>query len=666
MEEPLYEIQVQKIKDSNKFREAAIRFKKYGAYTAAPKGTKAYLDYWKEERRRCIEGYTAPDGDSITGYHYFYLNYCQIILNKVDEKTGKKIRTRDFPFFYDYDKSYFDTIEEAERQGKHLVVIKKRGAGYSYKGGSMLCRNFCLIKGSKSYAIASESEFLVKDGLLSKAWEFMDFLDQNTAWFKKRHFKNTSTHRKASYQWTIEGVKSERGFMSEIMGVTLKNDPNKARGKRAKLILWEEAGKFPNLKTAWQVARPSVEDTDHTAFGLMVAYGTGGTEDADYEGLKDLFYEPDAYNCLKLNNIWDDGAQGNACGFFVPQYYNMGRFMDSDGNSDIKEALKWELEARRKLFESATDKTAIDRYIAEQPFNPQEATLQISSNIFPKAELSKHLAYVRTNKALQDQKQVGQLIFNSEGVLEWKQASRPNDLTKYRLGKGEDHSGSIVIWEHPVDNPPYGLYIAGCDPYDFDKSTTDSLGSTFIYKRFQGFESYYNVIVAEYTGRPNTAEEYYENVRKLLMYYNAKCLYENEKKGLFQYFATKHCEYLLADQPDIVKDIVQDSKTNRGKGIHMPQGIKDWGEGRIKDWLSEDRGDGKLNLHTILSEPLLEELISYNDKGNFDRCMAFMCVMIYNEELHDIHVKSKEEVVQKRNLFSEPLYMDTYYYNNVV
>lgn len=79
------------------------------------------------------------------------------------------------------------------------------------------------------------------------------------------------------------------------------------------------------------------------------------------------------------------------------------------------------------------------------------------------------------------------------------------------------------------------MYVAGCDPYDHDKSGTNSLGSTFIYKRFQSFEQY-DIIVAEYTGRPATAEEYYENVRKLLTYYNARLLYENERKGLFPYF----------------------------------------------------------------------------------------------------------------------------------
>ena len=179
---------------------------------------------------------------------------------------------------------------------------------------------------------------------------------------------------------------------------------------------------------------------------------------------------------------------------------------------------------------------------------------------------------------------------------------------------------------------------------DHDDSGTGSLGSTFIYKRFQSFEEYYDVIVAEYTGRPETAEEYYENVRRLLLYYNAVLLYENERKGIFPYFISKGCDYLLADQPDIINDIVRDTKVKRRKGVHMVDALKDWGEREIRDWLNEEYAPGKKNLTKILSVPLLQELIAYNDKGNFDRVMALMMIMFYRRELHKVHVKEKQKI----------------------
>lgn len=661
------------IKNTDKFRQAAITYQTYGYFTSAPRNTTGYKDYWDEETRRCLYGWTSDDGDFISGYYYFYLNYSPILVVKekkisIGQNITKTVmeRRRDFASFYDSDYEYFNYIEEAERIGKHAVVIKKRRAGYSFKGASMMCRNFYLIPESKSFAIASEAEFLTKDGLLTKAWDLMSWIDQHTAWIKKRQKIDTKMHKRASYIVDNDGTKIEAGIMSEIMGVTLKNDIQKARGKAGKLILWEEGGKFPGLKDAWQIARPSVEQGTNV-FGLMVAYGTGGTEEADYGGLKDLFYEPDGYNVLGVDNVWDEGAL-KQCGFFVPEYVNMegtdeqGRaFMDSDGNTLKHISIPYILGARQKIMDNATDKAAIDRYIAEHPMNPMEATLQLSGNIFPKKDLIKQLAYLRNTDILKDHKQIGELDFDGSGVLKWNHVTTKRALSKYKLEKAESREGSIVIYEHPTPNAPWGLYIAGCDPYDHNKSGTDSLGSVFIYKRFMNFEENYDTIVAEYTARPDTAEDFYENVRKLLMYYNATVLYENQNPGLAAYFRNKHCDYLLSDQPNIISKIIKNSTVQRGKGIHMVVAIKDWAEGVLRDWLIEEYEPGKKNLTKILSEPLLEELIAYNDKGNFDRVMAMYCVMLYKEELHNLHVKKKENIEKRSSIFESPIFANQEY-----
>lgn len=665
-------IQLKKIDNSDKFRQAALHFQEHHYYTAAPEGTTEWRNYWIEEAKRCLYGYTAEDGDSITGYFYFYLNYCpinQVIRYEgVDPRTGKtKIFSKkgnDFPKFYDYDKVYFDLIERGHDLGKNLAVIKKRRAGYSYKNGSMLCRNFYLIPGSKSYAIASEAEFLLKDGMLTKAWDYMDFLDEHTAWAKKRQKVDTKMHKRASYVVDIGGVKAEMGFKSEIIGVTLKNDVQKIRGKAGQLYMFEEGGQFPNLKEAWQITLPSVRQ-DAEVFGQMIVFGTGGSKEQNFEGLKDLFYEPEAYECLPIENIWDEGKQGTTCGFFVPEYMNMSgpaeepyRFMDENGNSKITAALQRIENEREQIINNASDKSAIDRYMAEHPLTPEEACLVASSNIFPKKDLMKHLANIRNNETLENFKQIGELVYDA-GVVNWELNPNIKDIVSYRVPADTNKDGAVVIWEHPIPDPPYGLYIAGCDPYDHDKSLTNSLGSCFIYKRFQDFESYYDLPVAEYTGRPDTAEEYYENVRRLLLYYKANLLYENEKKGLFTYFSHKHSEYLLADQPDIIKDIIKDSKVERGKGIHMNKAIKDWGEGLIKEWLNEEYAPGQKNLTKVLSVPLIEELISYNDEGNFDRVMAFMMVMIYREQLHHVHVKKrKDENKVDKIIFPKGIFKD--------
>jgi hypothetical protein len=198
------------------------------------------------------------------------------------------------------------------------------------------------------------------------------------------------------------------------------------------------------------------------------------------------------------------------------------------------------------------------------------------------------------------------------------------------------------------------MYLAGTDPYDHDDSTTSSLGSTLILNKLT------NRVVAEYTGRPETANEYYENVRRLLHFYNAKCLYENERKGLFQYLEFKNETYLLMDQPEIIKDVVQNTRVNRGKGMHMSKQLKDYGEELIKMWLIEKNDqEDLLNLHRIRSIPLLKELVSYNSYGNFDRVMAFMMVMYHLQEVKKIKVEKEKRVTTiydqtfwTKNLFS--------------
>ena len=545
----------------------------------------------------------------------------------------------------------------------HLYITKDFIPTHnSYKGGAMLCRNFFLIPGSKSYVYASNKQYLTDDGILTKAWDYMDFIDSNTAWGKKRQVANTQMRRRASMIVTDDfGNRIEVGYKSEIIGVSLKDNPNSVRGKAGKLILWEEAGTFPELEAAWQIARPSVEQ-DGIAFGTMIMFGTGGDQGSAVAALRKAFYDPKSFNCLEFENIWDEGAQNRPCGFFVPQHTNIDirdkegnrLYMDKDGNTIHNKSRDFILGLRKQELENAVSSQQIDRYIAEHSETPAEAFTELSGNIFPKKELQKQLAKIRTNKKIQNHKQVG-FLTEANGEMIWN-IQKGGDITQYPLPKDTDPKGAIVIWEHPVKNAPFGLYIAGIDPYDHDQSGTNSLGSCIIYKRFQDFESYSDIIVAEYTGRPATAEIFYENVRKLLIYYNARAMVENQNTGIFTYFNNKHCSYLLADQPDIIKDIVNNSSVNRRKGCHMNKEIKLWGEGKIKEWLEEKRNDEQLGLNTILSEPLLEELIQYNDKINVDRIMAFMQVMIYKEQLYNTKVKQKEEEEKKIRLFDKPLF----------
>ena len=465
-----------KIYNSDKFRQAAIFFKEHGTYTLAPPGTTDYIKYWDEETNRCLYGYVAPDGDAISGYNYFYLNYSPIMkLSEVEytdrygNKRTRRERILEFPNFWDYDYYYFNAIEEAETEGKHLVVLKSRQRGYSFKGASMLVRNYELIPGSKSFAVASEQKFLIGDGLLTKAWQIMDFIDKHTAWSKQR-LTSTRMERVSGFKITDEfGKQTEQGYLSSITGITLKNDPERLRGTRGKLVLFEEGGKFPNLETAWRVEQPAVETDDGVAFGLLIAFGTGGTEGSSFDGLKNLFYKPEAFNCLTFPNIWDDGQEQTKCGFFVPSWSNMEstdengkqKFMDQYGNSIKEKAIEELIAQRNKVKDGGASQTSIDRFISERPLKPQEAVLELGKNIFPRQLLMNQLTRIRTNEKLRNMKHVVDLAWDGEGQVKATE-KKSGDITTYHLKKDDKPHGSVVIWEYPIKDPPFGLYIGGC------------------------------------------------------------------------------------------------------------------------------------------------------------------------------------------------------------
>ena len=188
-----------------------------------------------------------------------------------------------------------------------------------------------------------------------------------------------------------------------------------------------------------------------------------------------MFYHPDGYNCISFPNIWDEHAEGTRCGFFCPQYSNLANqdeegnrlYMDKDGNTKHKAALDYILSLRKEVVENASNSVTVDRYCAENCITPAEACLNFNGNIFPKKELQEQLALIRTNKNLQNHKQIGDLIWGPDGDLKWL-IKKTGDITHFPLKKDDDPTGSIVIWEHPNKNANVGLYIAGIDPYDHD------------------------------------------------------------------------------------------------------------------------------------------------------------------------------------------------------
>jgi hypothetical protein len=653
------------LKNTNRARPAALKFLKDGVYTHALPGTKDYYDYWDEEKRRCIYGYTIDDF-KITGFHYFYLNYCPIdraIDEEMPDGTIQSKRERSFPSFYDGDYQYFHEIDRARSQNKHMIVLKARRKGYSYKAGSMLARNYFFIKNSKNFVFASQKEYLIGDGLLSKAWEFLSFIDDHTAWAQPR-LKDREMHKMSGYKKKVNGLEIEMGLKSQIMGVSLKDAPDKVRGKAGELVFFEEAGSFPGLLKAWEVTMPTMRQGSKT-LGLMVAFGTGGTEGADFEAMEEIFYNPEAYDCMEYENIWDEGSMGTKCGYFIPIQTNLDGFIDDQGNSITGRAVEYETDMREKK-KGAADAKSLDQYIAEHPFSPQEATLQVTANLFDVASLQEQYNKVKSKK-LQSIGTIGRLYYDKNEEIKFRLDGDLRQIIKYPHRKDDDTTGGIVIYESPYKNEkqqvPVNMYIICHDPYGQNQSADSmSLGAAYVIKRPNNISQPDDIIVASYVGRPPTQDEYNRNLFMLADYYGCKIGFENDRGEVIAYAKRHRKLHRLQEEFEMLDKKELRSKTvKRQFGMHMTEARKRQGEIYIRDWLNSPRSkaeDGKytLNLHKIYDPAFLMELIKFNHKGNFDRVMAFMIGMFHTRELYNAEIKEVLEDNSSNEWFDRNLF----------
>ena len=630
-------------KNSDKYLPAALHYLEKGFYTDAIPGTREYYEYWDTQKDRCLEGYL-----DITGYHYFYLNFCPID-RVVDDilKDGTKIarRERTFPAFYDGDHEYFHAIDKARRENKHMVVLKARRKGFSYKAGAMLARNYFHVRNSKNYVFASQKEYLIGDGLLSKAWEFLSFIDDNTAWTQPR-LRDREMSKMAGYKKNVNGADVELGMKSQIMGVSLKDNPDKVRGKAGDLIFFEEAGSFGGLLKAWEVAMPTMRQGSKT-LGTMVAFGTGGEEGSGFEGMDELFYHPDSYDCLAFDNTWDPGAMGTQCGYFVPIQQNLDGFIDDNGNSLKAEAQAHE-EIQREKKKGANDPKALDQYTAEHPFTPQEATLQVTANLFDVTSLKEQYNKIKVH-GLDSEGTAGIMYYNKDGKSSFRPSADVTPIYKFPHRKGDKIEGAIVIYESPYTTQegevPHNLYIVCHDPYAQSKSVSnESLGSAYVIKRPNNLSKPDDIIVASYVGRPKTQDEYNRNLFMLAEHYNAKIGFENDRGELIAYAKRYRKLHKLQEEFEMLdKKELRSRNVKRQYGMHMTEQRKRQGELYIRDWLitprhTDEDGNVTLNLHKIYDAGLLQELIKFNHKGNFDRVMSFMVGMYHTRELYNREV----------------------------
>jgi hypothetical protein len=436
----------------------------------------------------------------------------------------------------------------------------------------------------------------------------------------------------AAYDIKLNGGWVTKGSRSKIHNRSFADNPLAGNGTGPNLVILEEMGFINNLIDILGALKDATyEGADK--FGVIWMTGTGGQgEAAAISEAKEVFYNPEAFDCLKFDDIYEESS---SIGYFVPYQMRLDEYRDSEGVIDQKSAMK-DIMKKRDEIATSKNKKAMFAEMQNNPITHSEAFLVSSNSILPTAELKLHKNELRAKPS--STSQCGELTWVSKGKgidLSWH-----TDNTfipcHYGIKKDDDTTGCIEIWQHPQTQAgkiPYGLYVAGTDPYDQDGAASSaSLGSTFILNTLT------NKIVAEYTARPRLAKTYYENVRKMLIYYGCKDMYENERNGIKMYFEQKNSLHLLSKTPDILK-ATEKSKVNRQYGIHMTDAIKKELMLMLRGWLLEEREDGTLNLHAIESIPLLDELINYNDTDNFDRFIAICLTLLNMNQNYKIKVE---------------------------
>ena len=404
----------------------------------------------------------------------------------------------------------------------------------------------------------------------------------------------------------------------------------------------------------------------------IVTHNTAAEDESDFSSAKTLLYYPEAYNILSVENVYDRPKQGKPTfGYFFPSYVNRAGCYNKDGVSDVVKALIEILMQRHKAKYSADPKSVL-RVIAEDPITPAEAIIKVKAAFFPVTALTERLQQLDTDVHSFDDVYIGKLIINKSGEVEFKPTS-DEPIRKY--GVENDTPGAIEIFELPEKDRsgkvPNTRYIIGHDPVDNDQAESSSLSSTFV------LDLWTDKIVAEYTGRQAFAEDNFEIVRLLCLFYNAKCLYESNKKGIYAYFAKMNCTHLLADTPEYLRDkqmVKYSSFGSNQKGVNATAAINNYANGLIRDWLMKpvtmittiDGVEQEVvtqNLFFLRNRALIEELIAFNPEINVDRIRALGMVMLYREEkmvLYQGNPSRDKDTTPKDYIGNDPFFTNNY------
>lgn len=613
--------------DPSWFTEVRETFLRTGRYCSYLPRSKRWDAFWKEQYTRCKYGMTSH-GYTITGDNYFFLNFYQLPVVDMDKASGEGTN-ESFPVFFASQYMFFHYLQMCKVLHKNAALMKARSIGFSEINASLAARLYTTIKRSRTMITCFKDTYL--NGTFSKLDHALTFINTNADGFFKPRLTDKALEKKSGYQVKIDGQFTDFGWRSVVIGIN-GSKPSNIRGDRVDLLIYDEAGSWPDLTTA-VVQGQELCEVQGVPRGIMLFGGTGGDFGPPLEGLKKIYYNPKAFKILPFRHKWTQDGTTIESGFFLPYFLQSlnPEYMDSRGVCNQTEYKKLLQEERNNLL------AVPEEYLkkcAERCWNAEEAFTLEGQNKFNKMKIADQLAKIRLHK-IGPRPQVG--------TIDYTYKSNKHSLENIDGFRWLLNSGKVQILEHPVwsdlykeqiekqkreaeeqgidfEAPVYtemnDLYVAGIDGIDIgaaqtSKETRDPSDFCIVIKR-RAFGLNEPQYVAMYKDRPQNIREAYKIAMCMCRYYNCRINIEATRVGMITWARENKClQYFMKRPRATLTDIKYG--TTKQYGTPATKTIIEQQTDLIADYV-EDYG------HNIWFEDMLEQLNGYNDenKTKFD------------------------------------------------
>lgn len=695
----LLNIRPGKFVNTELFNEAARTYQATGKYTQFKVDSIPHRQFRRRECDRRRNGFSAPcwqnpDGSIedvwITGGHYNFLNYTR--MERTDESsvivtehgaTAKKIYS--FPSFIDAQFWTWQIIEFCRRNGLHLIIDKTRRGGFSYIMAADSSNEVNLSKHKVVIHVAADNKYLIKQGGLSDfAVNNLKFFEEKTP-FKRGIFSPTTDSFKLGYRMK-NGVEADDSWSSSLLSVSANNNPDCAIGKDAVTIKVEELSTMQNFDEFMNVTEPTMTVGTRTT-GTLMAWGTATA--ANMQIFEQNFYNPRAFRFMAFENVFDNDARNEVCGFFKSYAWGLEgeidgvKGFDENGNSNLRIGLQ--LAARERIEKKKTAKTFAEylNYLGQRALFPAESFSSASENIFSSEALNKFEDKLRVDNSYKFYTD-GELFEDGSKKIYFKSNARIRienpDMKTYDYIQGvprrgnEDPHGCIRVWFAPEYEETYindrlirsilpGTYVAVYDPVGIDKDKKEitdrhSHNSIFVVEMPRERNGFKPKLCAAYYGRTERLEEADEKFYRLCKWYNCigTGLVEINRGETVSNFRKWKATKYLGYEPLYVWDSAVKEKVSISYGYNIGSGLKKLdGLRLLKEFLYEVIGKNEFGEDIYVFERFLDyqtilELKKFNAEGNFDRISSLILLGIYWKS---IDIKGKRELASRKKVTEE-------------